>query len=334
MSQSEPHKPEQPFGSYKYDFRFLLLSVIGLLAAAVYFTLTHYYLNQNFPLAKLEALINGTAYKPFQFRILIPWMVGAINSVTGVGVLLLYQIIESASVIGLIFSTRYFLRNYFTPPLVDIFSFGVLLLLPWNYLLPREIALVIPADIPAVMFFTLLLGLMVRKNWLWYYILFAVATVNRETTCFVGVIFLMTHWKKLSHKNLLLHLGAQIIIWAAIKTWLAIIYAGNPGVLFEFYNVGSGRSHFMTNLDFLLSPKRVLILLSSFGFLWIPVIIWRKFITEDFVKRALWSLVFFFAVMLVIGNLNEARIFGEWIPLILAANLIIIRELSFKFRTD
>jgi len=320
---------EKQIGRFKYSPRYLLVFAFALVIAAVHFTLSHYALNQDFPLAKLQALIDGTAYKPFQFRILIPWLVGGLNNITGVSVIVLYQIVESVSVIALIFCSRYFFRSYFEPPLVDVFAFGVALLLPWNYLLPREIALIIPADIPAVMFFTLLLALMARKNWLWYYPIFAIATLNRETTCFAALIFLFVHWKKLAPQALFAHMGTQLVIWITIKAWLGFLYADNPGGLFEIFGVGEGsdRSHFWGNIEFLASPTRFLILLSSFGFLWLPILMWGKLIEDQFIKKALWALVPFCLAMLIIGNLNEIRIFGEWLPLVFAANLIIVREL-------
>jgi hypothetical protein len=322
---------ENEIGQFTYNLRYLLVAAFALVIASAYFTFSHYALNQNFPLAKLQALIDGTAYKPFQFRILIPWLVGTLNNVTGVAVIVLYQIIESISVIGLIFSSRYFLRRYFEPPLVDIFAFGVALLLPWHYLLPREIALVVPSDIPAVMFFTLLLALMVRKNWIWYYPVFIIATFNRETTCFVTLIFLFAYWKKLPPKALLAHLGSQLLIWITIKTGLWFLYADNPGALFEIFHAGSSRSHFWSNIEFLTSPKRVLIFLSSFGFLWALILVWGKLIEDQFIKRALLALIPFCLVMLIIGNLNEIRILGEWLPLMFTANLIIVRQLFLDY---
>lgn len=325
---------EKQVGRFKYNPGYLLVVALALVSVSIHFTLSHYALNLNFPLAKLQALIDGTAHKPFQFRILIPWLVGALNNITGVTIITLYQVIESISVIALVFCTRYFFRTYFEPPIVDYLSFAVVLVLPWHYLLPREIALVIPSDIPAVMFFTLLLALMVNKKWLWYYVIFAIATLNRETTCFVTIIFLLAYWKKLPVRELFYHLVAQLVIWTTIKTGLWFLYADNPGSLFEIFHAGGSRSHFWSNIQFLTTPKRVLILLSSFGFLWIPVLIWGKYISELFIKSALLAFIPFFLAMLIIGNLNEIRIFGEWLPLVLAANFIILRQLFLKFRSQ
>lgn len=282
--------------------------------------------NHDFPLATMQAMIDGVAYRPFQFRILIPWMVGMVNSLTGVLAPVIYQIVEALAVGGLIIATRYFLASFFRGKILDLLAIGLLLVLPWNYLLPQEYPLFIPADIPAAMFFTLLLALMLRAEWRWYYLLFALATINRETTCFVSLIFLLTQWKRLPLNKLLTHLGAQLAIWVSIKTALWLIYADNPGVLFEIYGVLGERTHLAGNLEFLADPGRIPVLLSCFGYLWIVALFWRKRIGSEFIRRALLGLPVFFVVMLFIGNLNETRIFGEFAPLVYVAGVLIIKS--------
>ncbi len=305
---------------------YLVLYWLAVSAGALYFSSLRFIFNRDFPLATMQALIDGTAYRPFQYRILVPTIVGKLHDLTGVSIGALYQSVEALAVLGVVIATRYFLAPHFRGKTLDILSAGILLILPWNYLLPREIAIFIPADLPAVMFFTFLLALMSRGNWRWYYPLFVLATLNRETTCFVTLIYLLVSWKRIPAKEMWLHIGAQFVLWVAIKYWLGTVYADNPGSVFEIYGVAGDRTHLDSNLEFLFSPLRVLILLSSFGFLWAPVMAWRKRIDDDFIKQALLGLVFFFAAMLLIGNLNETRIFGEYAPLIYASALLLLQK--------
>jgi len=297
-------------------------------AGAVYFSALRFMFNRDFPLATLQGLIDGTAYRPFQYRILIPWLVGRIHDLTGISSEALYQSVEALATIGVVLALRYFLAEHFRGRALDTFSAAILLILPWNYLLPQEIALIIPSDLPAVMFFTLLLALMSRQKWRWYYPLFALATFNRETTCFLTVVYLLVNWKRVPAKRLLLHIAAQFVIWVAIKFWLAHVYADNPGSMFEIYGVAGDRTHLDSNLEFLFSPMRVLVLLASFGFLWAPVLFWRKKIDDEFVRRALLVLAPFFLVMALIGNLNETRIFGEFAPLVYTGALLLMYKVG------
>jgi len=309
------------------DGAFVFVALLTLIAASFYVAILRALLNRDFPLATLEAMIDGTARTPFQYRILIPWLVGYLRDITGLSVMALYQLAEALAVAGVILSTRYLLLGFFPRRSATILSFGALLILPWNYLLPREIALFIPADLPAVAFFTLGLALIARGKWTAFYPLFIIATFNRETTCFLSGAFALTQFSTMRRTALVAHLGAQTALWVAIKVWLAKIYAGNPGEIFEIHGVGSNLSHLAANLEFLFTPERALILLSSFGFLWIPLVLWRGRIGEPFIRLALWTLPIYALAMLVIGNLNEIRIFGEFIPLVWTANLLLFRAL-------
>ncbi len=297
-------------------------------AGAIYFSSLRFIFNRDFPLASMQALIDGSAYRPFQYRILVPYSVGKLHDLTGVSIGVLYQSIEALAVIGVVLSLRYLLAPYFKGKARDIFAGAILLILPWNYLLPQEIAIFIPSDLPAVMFFTLLLALMSRSNWRWYYPLFVLATFNRETTCFVTLLYLLVSWKRVTPKTIWLHIAAQFILWIAIKYWLSHIYADNPGSMFEIYGVAGDRTHLDSNLEFLFSPLRVLVLLSSFGFLWAPVFWWRKKIDADFIRGALVILGPFFVAMMLIGNINETRIFGEFAPLVLVGALLLMKKAS------
>ncbi len=297
-------------------------------SGAVYFSALRFIFNRDFPLATMQALIDGSAYRPFQYRILTPWLVGQAHELTGLSIRALYQSFEALAVIGVVITLRYLLAPYFQGKARDVFSAAILLVLPWNYLLPREIAIFIPSDLPAVMFFTLLLALMSRGKWRWYYPLFALATLNRETTCFVTLLYLLVSWKRVSPKEMWLHIGAQFIIWVLLKFWLAQVYAANPGSMFEIYGIAGDRTHLDSNIEFLFSPLRVLVLLSSFGFLWAPVMLWRKRIDELFIREGLVILAPFFLVMMLIGNVNETRIFGEFAPLVYVGALLLMKKAS------
>ncbi|HSG98627.1 MAG TPA: hypothetical protein VLB27_01170 [candidate division Zixibacteria bacterium] len=325
MTGAQSHTAITPADSPALGYR--LFSLALLLTAAFHFALLRAFFNREFPLATLQALIDGAAYKPFQFRLLIPWLVGKLHALTGAEITPLYQVVDTVAIVGVVLATRYLLAPYLSGKKLDVVSFAVLLLLPWNYLLPQEIALYIPSDMPAVAFFTLLLALGLRGQWRWYYPLFAIATLNRETTCFVTLALLFALWRSTPRKTLALHLAAQFLIWTSLKAALFVAFADNPGGLFEIYGISATRrSHFDANLEFLTTPLRLLILLSSFGYLWISAALFRDRIGDRRLRAALWSMVVFFGAMMVIGNLNETRIFGEFIPLVYTANVLIIKN--------
>jgi hypothetical protein len=83
----------------------------GVIVAAWYFVHLRYSLNQEFPLATLSSFLDGTAYRPFQFRMLIPWLVGGFQA-TGLSEMTLYRIFDALSVVGIFYSFRYYLSGF------------------------------------------------------------------------------------------------------------------------------------------------------------------------------------------------------------------------------
>lgn len=160
----------------------------------------------------------------------------------------------------------------------------------------------------------------VRKKWLLFYPVFILGTLNRETTCFLGVIYLVTAFGREKPGKIVLHVLVLAAIWLTIKGCLSRIFAQNPGSLFLFLLVD--------NFQYLSRPGNVLSVLSSFGFLWILVLLCFRRIFDRFIRRSQVVALPFFVGMLLVGALVEIRVFGELIPLVLAAVLLILKGFS------
>jgi hypothetical protein len=137
------------------------------------------------------------------------------------------------------------------------------------------------------------------------------ATFNRETTVFLTIAFVLTRFGRMPLVPLGLHAAAQATIWVAVKLVLDRLYGANPGV-------GGYYAHaFTENLAMLAAPENYLLLASSFGFLWIPLLVFGRRIEDEFARRALLVLFPCFAVGLKLAVFDELRIFGEMIPIVL-----------------
>ncbi|MEW5700950.1 MAG: hypothetical protein AB1792_01795 [Candidatus Zixiibacteriota bacterium] len=292
-----------------------------------YFVHLRYRLNQEFPLATLQALIDGTAHKPFQFRMLVPWIVGALSGVFPVEIKTLYKVVDVAALMGLFYAFRLHLKSYFEGIAVELFPFALFYVLPWNYLLARDLPVYLPYDLAAVAFFALGLALLHRRKWIWYYPVFALATFNRETMLFLAIVFAVVEHRRLSRASYAIHLAAQVAIWLAIKFVMGSIYAGNPGTSFEFTHVGTDIAHWRTNLEMLATPQRLILFLSSFGFVWILILAGWKRLHDPFTRQSLWAIPPFVLMILLIGNLNEMRVYGELTPIVLTAALLVGADL-------
>ena len=79
--------------------------------------------------------------------------------------------------------------------------------------------------------------------------------------------------------------------------------------------------------------KRV-IMLFMFGGLWLLV----PFVLREqprFVRRALLTFPVFLLPMLVVGTIDEARLYAEWVPLVATACLLALAtQLGFEVRRD
>lgn len=303
--------------------RIIFLSVAMLFS--VYFTQTRFILNQEYERATFDAILDYSAALPFQCRILVPWVVNGLSSILLPSSAIdspvpLFMIVDLLSVFSLVIVFRWYVSIFFKNYIASaILALSILYVLPFNYLLPRINAFLYPSDIPAVVFFCLGLIFLYKQNWLRYYLLFVIATLNRETTCFLTILFLITAVGKTRPNRIALHCIAQFIIWIAIKILLARIFIDNPGeALFE--------KHFADNLVFLMNFGNYPYLLSSMGFIWIPTLFLYRLIPDDFVRRSIFIIIPFLLVTIYGANVFELRIFGEMIPVFLMAFLLVLSE--------
>ncbi len=295
-----------------------------------HFIQLYFTLNQECKLCRIQYLLNGTAAKPFQYRILIPWITKLILKLN----LPFYVLRSSLNIVKLInfislflfvIIYRYFLFLIFKNEVLSIFlSFTVFYILPFNYLLARKLPLWYPWDMSALLFFMLGVLFIYKKKWVFYYLIFILGTLNKETTCFLTLIYLYTAVGKSKLKIIIFHCIANFSIWASIKYFLYLGYYNS--VRNGFFINTFFENKIRANLEFLINIDNILLLLSNFGFLWIPTFILIHKIDNDFIKNSFYVLIFYFIGMFYVGNIYELRIFGEFIPIISTAFYIVAKN--------
>lgn len=297
---------------------------VAVAALAWYFVYLRYIFNSEFPLATSQALAEGSAYIPFQFRALVPWIAGAVRSAGIADLATAYKWLEWASLAGVFYAFRYLLTPLMARGTAGLLSFSVFFILPWNYILPRGIPILLPYDLPAVMFFTLGLALLRRRNWGWYYIVFVLGCMNRETMVFLAVVLIAMDFGGRHHRSLLPHLGLHVAIWGTVKVLMSVLYGDNPGTAFELYHVGTNVLHLKTNFELLIDPQSLLLILSNFGFAWVLAFVLWKRVDDRFTRKAIWVFPPYIVLTFIAGNMNEIRVFGELMPLVLVPALLIV----------
>ncbi|QHN04149.1 hypothetical protein FTO74_12805 [Granulicella sp. WH15] len=191
----------------------------------------------------------------------------------------------------------------------------------------------LPYDTPSLFFFCLGVYFVVSQRTWAFYLLLPFAALNRETSCFLTLFFLIWSWCKSSRQRptqrqlaiLSAHALVQLFIWGAIKAWLSHRYAANPseGAL------GSSTILFRLryNLPELAKPQQWPVLLSTFGFTLPALWAGRHWIRN---KGITWTCAIlipaWFAGMMMVGVITEIRIFSELTAFIVPALALIVHN--------
>ena len=270
------------------------------------FVFARFKYNYEYPESTLLDLINYQAKTPFQYRILIPFLVKQLIFFLKLDYQFSFKLLEFIATNLLVISFRYFLRFFMPYKYATIYSFTLFIPLIYHFILSR-IPIYYPWDIPSVLFFMIGIICIYQKNNLVYYLIFIIATLNRETSCFLSVLFFI---KNINEKNkfiLLAHIGTQVLLWIIIKYFLFICFKNNEGH-------GMFVNQFNDNVHYLFRLSSYPYLLGVFSGTWIILLFTFRYLKDRFLKNILWVCIPFMGGMLIVGAILEIRIFGELIP--------------------
>jgi hypothetical protein len=328
---------------------FLFLAAASI--TAYFFAHLRWTITAQYAKAALMDLLTGTAHRPFQYRALVLWAVDWLQKVGPLQItsfalnpMKSFYLIEVCSAFLMIVAFRSYLKLFIKNNTSSaLFAFSLLYVLQFNFLFPLHFNMTFPyilptysfygtyfdkynlyypSDIPSIMLFIVGLILLYRRNWLLYYPLFVIATFNRETTCFLTLVYLFTALGKERKSAIALHCMSQFLIWAAIKYTLAQIYAGSPGDLYQ--------NGIFANLEILTSPSNYFKILSTMGYIWLPTLLGFRLIKDRFVRRSFLVVIPFAISIFLIGQFLELRDYGDLIPIFLCSFILIVRELLKK----
>lgn len=216
-------------------------------------------------------------HKPFQYRVLMPLIIKAIESSTpnsiksGIedivkpkieGGKQFYDNGKTRDKIDVISENAYFvfvliglnfiimflflltmrkllmISGYFSTALCDFLPLGIIIVMPTFYEFPNYIY-----DFSHLLLFALGLYLMYRQQWTRYLVIFCLAMLNKETSIMLTIIFVFYYLSILARGVFAKLLLWQVLIFIFIKSALFIIFKNNPGGLAEW--------HLVWNLDHL-----------------------------------------------------------------------------------
>lgn len=262
-----------------------------------------------------------TIETPYIYRVLTPAIINGLHAVTRIAGDDLAMLVLIAALLAYTYTFRALICAVYGNTIqTRTFSFVSWLLLPFLYILPfcRYFHIY---DIPSLAFFTAGLLLIFRRRWLGFVLVFVLATLNRETSCFLAVVYLLVTW---GDKERVRTLGRAAIlagIWVTIKVVLYYAYRGH--ITGHTGHIGLFLPSLGSNLQMLFRsgdtiPAHVWMqLLGVFGGLWVPVLLFYTHIENPFTRRSILVAPLWVAGMFCVAQINELRHYGELSPLLL-----------------
>jgi hypothetical protein len=171
-------------------------------------------------------------------------------------------------------------------------------------------------DLPSLALFSL--GLYViyfRYHPFWFVILFVVATLNRETSLFLLVIYAIDScvtaegrmdWRNVLTSRFMAVFASLSVYWLAWHFWVVQRFAANP--------VESTGRRLLMNLGIILVPLSWPQILAVGCYLVPFLILNRSLVQSPRLRAWYWVLPLWFIFMMRYGLMSEIRLFGELIP--------------------
>ncbi len=297
--------------SYKSRF----ITIILLLGyALLHIKLTGYYVD-----ATLDKLLAFSARLPFGQRFLVPAIAHGLAFVLPLKAQELFLITELIMISLFYIVLIKLLGQAFNAKQSQVLGWLFLLLLPlatvvnYRFTINGEATVYYPYDSATLFFMTAGFLLCLRAQWRYFIPLVFLATFNRESSLLLVLIIPALHWQKL--RAAITPMLLSLVAYLLARIIILLLVQDLPGNVFELYYRTSGHTHYEVNLMWLFEDENIL--LFYFCFAGLPLF-WFGFYDYMPVQyRPLrYVMLFYFLVLLLVGNFMEARIFIEIVALL------------------
>jgi hypothetical protein len=338
---------------YKVLLRKLVILLLYILTTAVvlFIFIVRPGINLYFR-TKFPDMVYGQAYKPFVYRTLVPTTIRIAAEITPESVkdrisstvghkrkrmismlqweteyVYEYQIaliIMFCSFLGFAFALRYLIRLFYDFPsfVADLAPVGGLLILPGFFKNFNQIY-----DPSTLFLFALAIIFIAKRKLLPFYVVFLLATLNKETSILLAGVFFIREFKVMRNWRLAGHLLLQISIFTAVKAWITAVFKNNPGSFCEFHLTANTLG--LMSKPYLLAHCIILVAVFSalLHYRWSekPVLLRHGFLVTII---PLVSLALFF------GLINELRDYYEAFPFLFLLSLPTIVDIFGSSHDD
>jgi len=290
-------------------------------------------------------MVYGRAPQPYVTRVLVPWLVRAVEAVTaptaraqleesvrrslttGGKPEWLYQFplefviaknILLLFAIGFAFALWWLARLTLgvSGPAADVIPIVTLFALPGLYGYASHLY-----DFPALCLSTLGLALIAaRRVWLYAFV-FAVCVLNKETALLLTLVWVTAGRHKLKLKHLALGAGLQVGLWLIVRGLLVWSFRNNPGDMIGLHLFRNAQVLGVPGNWFLFRPVTDwLVLPMGFNLFYVLGFVGSLFALKkapQFLKDAYWVAVPVIVLTWLFGNVDEMRVYYELLPIVM-----------------
>lgn len=182
-------------------------------------------------------------------------------------------------------------------------------------------------DFPTLLLSSACILMLARRQWKWYFVLFGLACLNKETTVLLIAVFALYYAKCPSseRRTYWRFIVIQSFIFLIIRGGITWIFRGNPGGSIEFHLINP-------NLRILMKPWSVETL-AAWGLL--ATLFFRHYTSRPLLLRiAAAMLIPLLGLCVFFGNLDELRDYYEvYVPISLLIGVSVCELLGYRMET-
>jgi hypothetical protein len=257
------------------------------------------------PRLALSQLMDGTAHRPFVFRVLVPFLVTRAIDLFPLPPTLYASLLIYVSLLGSVITIRSLSALYWNSVAIldAIGALSIIMLFPLM-LTNRHVY-----DFSTLFLFSLGLKLMAQAKWEPFFLVYAISCLNKETTVLLSLAFAACFWHRVRDTLFWKLLLGQMAIYTAFRLTILWRFRDNPGGVVENHLA----EHFAV---FGIAP----IFVSTCTGLGLLIVVlalrdWKK--KPFFLRRAALGVVPAMSVLYVLwGSPLEIRVFYEAYPLV------------------
>jgi hypothetical protein len=285
--------------------------------------------SEQYSVATLPMLMDGQAYTPFQYRMLMPLLLKWVERSFAVNFDALVRYYETLMIgLGMIAIAAYGVATGLTNRIALVTGCAYFFIIPFLFIYQPLGRIYYPSDTASVVFMAFALWAMVRKQTTAFLVIFGFGLLNRESIALLLPLALWHYRSGWRASGFWWLGGIGVALVLASKIFLVALYAGNQGaglISLDTDSMHKGlptsweSSRAYANLSVLATLDGAVTTASVLGFIWIPLAICYRQIHHAFVSASLVLCLASFVLMFFVGNLYEPRIFCDLAPIVLVA---------------